>query len=189
MNFKELNIPGVFKIELEQKRDDRGFFMRMYDRELFEQNNLTTNWVQESMAFTKEKGTIRGLHFLYPPKNEAKLITMVSGEGFWVFIDIRKNSPTLGKWDSVTLSAETPSSLYLPRGFANGLCSLTDNCLVTYHMDNPYEDSAKSEFKWDDPTLNISWPIKKPTVLSERDTHAQSFKEFLETSGGGLDVA
>src|SRR3989344_9405130 len=162
MIFKELAIPGVFEIELNPNEDERGFFMRTYDKELFGAHGLPTEWVQESRAFTKKKGTVRGLHFLYPPKNESKLICMAQGQGFWVFIDIRKNSPTLGKWGAITLSREKPCMLFIPRGFANGLCTLSDNCQVIYHMDNGYDDSAKGEFKWDDPTLNIQWPIKNP---------------------------
>lgn len=178
----------MFEIELDPKVDERGSFMRTYDKETFKGHGLPTSWVQESRAFTKDKGTIRGIHFLYPPKNESKLISMVAGEGFWTFVDIRKGSPTLGQWGSITLSADKPTLLFLPRGIANGLCTLSDNCHVIYHMDNAYDDSAKSEFKWDDPTLNIPWPIKNPTVLSPRDQNAQSFKEFLEKSGGGLTV-
>jgi len=188
MRFSELNIRGVFQIELEPNVDERGFFMRMYDKEIFAAHNLPTEWVQESTALTKEKGTVRGLHFLYPPKNEAKLISMLSGEVFWVFVDIRKYSPTLGKWGSITLSAEKHGTIFLPRGFANGMCTLTDNCHVLYRMDNMYDDNAKSEFKWNDPTLAIPWPVESPTILSPRDQNAQSFKEFLEKSGGGIEV-
>lgn len=188
MNFKELNIKGVFEIELEPNVDERGFFVRLYDEEIFRAHGLPTDWVQESSAFTKKKETIRGLHFLWPPKNEAKLITMLSGEAFWAFVDIRKGSPTLGQWGSVTLSAEKFGAIFVPRGFANGMCTLTDNCHVLYRMDNIYDDSAKSEFKWDDPALAIPWPIKTPSVLSPRDQNAQSFKEFLEKSGGGIEL-
>ncbi len=188
MKFKELNIKGVFEIQLDLKSDDRGFFMRTYDRDLFKENGLPTDWSQESQAFTKNKGTIRGLHFLYPPYNEAKLIRMVVGEGFWAFVDIRKNSPTLGKWGSIIMSAEKKNMLFLPRGIANGLCTLSDDCHVLYHMDISYNDSAKSEFKWNDPELGISWPIKNPKNLAPRDKAAQSFKEFLAKSGGGITV-
>jgi len=188
MKLKELNIKGVFEIELDPKFDERGFFMRMYDKEIFQAEGLPTDWVQESAAFTKNKGTIRGLHFLYPPKNEAKLISMLAGEAFWVFVDIRKGSPTLGHWGSVTLSAEKFGAFFIPRGFANGMCTLSDNCHVLYQMDNMYDDAAKSEFKWDDPTLAIPWPVKNPTGISERDQNAQSFEEFLAKSGGGIEI-
>lgn len=188
MTFSELSIPGVFEITLEQKRDERGFFMRLYDEKTFVARGLPTDWVQESRAFSAQKGTIRGLHFLYPPRNESKLITMVSGEGYWVFVDIRKNSPTIGRWGSVVLSGDKPSALLIPRGFANGVCTLSDNCDVIYRMDNAYDDAAKGEFRYDDRDLNIPWPVTPPTVLSERDEKAPSFAEFLRASGGGLEL-
>lgn len=188
MKFQELNIKGVFEIKLEPNLDERGHFVRAYDQKIFKEQGLVTNWVQQSRALTKKKGTLRGLHFLYPPKNETKLIMMLAGEAFWVFIDIRRDSPTLGKWGSVILSAEKLGAIYLPRGFANGMCTLSDNCEVMYQMDNEYDDAAKGEFKWDDPTLAIPWPIKNPSTLSARDQNAQSFESFLKTSGNGLKI-
>lgn len=188
MEFKELNIKGVFEIQLDPKVDDRGFFMRTYDKDIFRKNGLPTDWAQGNIAFTKNKGTIRGIHFLYPPYNESKLITMVGGKGFWTFVDIRKNSPTLGEWGSIIMSAEKKNMLFLPKGIANAVCTLTDDCQVLYHMDIAYNDSAKSEIKWNDPELAIPWPIKKPSVLAERDKKAQSFKQFLKKSGGGIVV-
>ena len=188
MKFHELNIKGVFEIQLEPNIDERGFFMRTYDRESFQKQGLPTDWPQESHALTKNKGTVRGLHFLYPPYNEAKLIRMVGGEGFWVFLDLRKNSPTLGKWGTIILSAGKYNMLLIPKGFANGICALADDCHTLYHMDINYNDDAKGEIKWDDPELAIPWPIKKPKVLAPRDQSAQSFKEFLAKSGGGLVI-
>ena len=111
---------------------------------------------------------------------------MSAGEAFWAFLDLRKNSATFGKWDTVVLSAEKYTVLFIPRGVANGICTLTDNCQVFYHMDNMYNDEAKGEIRWDDPELAIPWPIKTPSVISERDKNAGSFKEFLAKSGGGL---
>ncbi len=186
MKFKPLTLPDVLEIELDPKMDDRGFFMRMYDKETFKERGLPTDWVQESRAFTKKKGTIRGLHFIYPPYNEAKLIVMLGGTGFWAFIDLRKGSPTLGKWGSVVLSAEKHNMLFIPRGFANGICTLSDDCHVLYHMDTAYNDGAKGEIKWDDPDLAIPWPIKDVSTVSARDRNAGSFKDFLSKSGGGL---
>lgn len=188
MNFKALSIPGVWEIELDPKIDDRGFFMRMYDKDIFREHGLPTDWVQESRAFTKNKGTIRGLHFLYPPHNEAKLIAMLGGEGFWAFIDLRKGSPTLGKWGSVVLSGEKHNMLFIPRGFANGVCTLSSDCHVLYHMDTAYDDSAKSEIAWNDPDIGIQWPMASTSAISSRDEHAGSFKEFLLKSGGGLVI-
>lgn len=188
MKLVELTIPGVMKVEFNRSTDSRGFFERIYDEEIFRMYGLSIEWPQESIAFTKKRGTIRGLHFLYPPKNEAKFIVMLAGEAFWAFVDIRKRSPTLGKWGIITLSAERGEAIFIPRGFANGVCTLTDDVMVLYRIDNTYDDSAKSEFKWDDPELGISWPVKNPTELSLRDVRAKSFSEFLIQSGGGLEL-
>lgn len=186
MIFKELNIRGVFEIKFDPKVDERGLFMRTYDKDIFKKHGLPIEWPQESQALTKSKGTIRGLHFLYPPYNESKLIRMVRGEGFWTFLDLRKGSPTLGKWGTLIMSVEKHHALFLPKGLANAICTLTDDCEVQYHMDVNYNDDAKGEIKWDDPELGIPWPIQEPTVLSSRDENAQSFKEFLAKSDGGL---
>ncbi len=123
---------------------------------------------------------------MYPPKTEAKLIQMAAGEAFWVVLDLRKNSPTLGLWDSIVLEAQKNHMLFMPRGIANGVCTLRDNCHVLYHMDNAYDDTMKGGIQWDDPALGIPWPIKDPASISTRDTNAPSFKEFLEKTGGGL---
>lgn len=188
MKFTELAIPGVFEIELDPKVDERGAFMRTYDKDIFQAQGLPTDWTQESRALTKDKGTIRGIHFLYPPYNESKLISMITGKAFWVFVDMRKGSLTLGEWGSVVMSGDKYTSLFLPKGIANAICALTDDCNVLYHMDINYHDSAKSEIRWDDPDLNISWPIEVPTILSPRDRNAQSFGEFMKKSGGGLEI-
>ena len=113
---------------------------------------------------------------------------MIAGEGFWVFLDVRKKSPTLGQWGTVILGAEKHNSLFIPKGFANAVCTLTNDCHALYHMDAMYDDTAKSEIKWNDSELNIPWPIQSPSVISERDKKAQSFEEFLEKSGGGISV-
>lgn len=188
MIFKALDIEGVFEIQLEPKSDDRGFFMRIYDEDVFKKYGLPTKWPQESRALTKQKGTVRGIHFLYPPYNESKLIHMIRGAGFWVFLDLRKGSTTLGKWGSIMMSAEKHHVLFIPKGFGNALCTLSDDCEALYHMDIAYNDDAKSEIKWNDPELGIQWPITQPTVLSPRDQKAKSFEEFLTVSGGGLSV-
>lgn len=186
MRFLKTNIEGAWIIELEPRADERGFFVRTYDEKIFKEQGLAVNWVQESHAFSKQKGTVRGLHFLYPPHTETKLIQMAAGEAFWAYLDVRKNSPTLGTWGSVVLSAEKSHILYLPRGIANGICTVSDNCHVLYHMDRAYDDDAKGGIQWNDPELAIPWPITDPASISPRDADAPTFKEFLEKTGGGL---
>lgn len=183
MNFKELNLKGGFEIELKPHEDERGFFARVYDDKIFKERGLDKVWVQENISFSVTKGTVRGLHFQYPPYNEAKIISVLRGEVFFVAVDLRKGSPTFSKWENVILSEENKKMLYLTRGFALGMCTLTDNCLLHYKIDNYYSAENAESIKWNDPDLNIKWPIKEPTAISEKDKNAKSFKEFLETKG------
>ena len=180
MLIKEKKIKGTFEILLDPREDSRGFFVRTYDRKIFETYGIARDWVQENESFSKNKGTVRGLHFQYPPDSEGKLISVSSGEAFIAWVDIRKNSPTFGHWDTVTLSSRKKNMIYIPRGFANGLCTMTANCILLYKMDNYYNSSVQDVILWNDPDLAIKWPVKKPTVLSERDLKGKSFKEFSD---------
>ncbi len=177
---------GVFEIQLEPHEDSRGFFMRVYDDKLFNEHGMNVNWVQESHSLSLDKGVIRGMHFQFPPYAETKLIRVLNGKIIDIFIDLRKGSPTFGKWDSVELSAENKKMIYIPRGFAHGFCTLTDNCELLYKMDNYYAPDSAYTLQWDDPDLGIDWPIKDP-ILSENDSKANEFKDFVEEYGG-LDV-
>ncbi len=184
MKTKELKIQGVLEIQLEPNIDERGFFMRVYDKKIFEEFGIHRDWVQESHSFSRQKGTVRGLHFQYPPDTEAKLMRVSSGEIFFAVVDLRKDSPTFGQWDSVVLSAENKKMLFVPRGCAPGMCSLTDDCNLHYKMDNYHAPNNQGVIKWNDPDIGIIWPIREPNVISERDKNAQSFKEFKEKYGG-----
>lgn len=183
MIFKESNLKGAFEIEPEPHKDERGFFARVYDEKIFKEHGLPTNWVQENLSMSFKKRTVRGLHFQYPPNAEAKLISVLKGEAFFVFVDLRKKSETFGQNKTVILSEENKKIIFVPRGFALGMCSLTDNCLLHYKMDNFYAPESAETIKWNDPDLTIKWPIENPVVISEKDKNGKSFKEFLETKG------
>lgn len=180
---KKRKFKGVFEIQLEAREGRRGFFMRVYDDTIFKRYGIHRNWVQENHSFSKEKGTIRGLHFQFPPHTETKLVRVVSGEIYDVVVDLRKGSPTFGKWDSIILSADNKKILYISRGVIHGLCTLTKNCGVLYKMDNYYAPESEGSIKWDDRDLGIDWPVDNP-ILSEKDSKAKSFREFVETYGG-----
>jgi len=184
MLIKERRIKGVFEIQLNPHEDERGFFMRVYDTHIFEKYKIHRNWVQENHSLSVEKGVIRGMHFQLPPHSEAKLIRVVRGEIFDVFIDLRKNSPTFGQWDSIVLSADNKKMIYIPRGFAHGFCTLIENCEVVYKVDNYYSPEYEGNIKWNDLDLNIDWPIKNALTISEKDANAKSFKEFVDKYGG-----
>ena len=112
MTFKKLNINGAFEIALEPRKDERGFFMRVYDDKAFETQGLKINWVEESISFSLKKGTVRGIHFQYPPYAEAKLVSVFRGEVFFVLVDLRKNSPDFGKWEGIILSEENKKMIF-----------------------------------------------------------------------------
>jgi dTDP-4-dehydrorhamnose 3,5-epimerase len=183
MKFKENNIKGVYEIELEPHEDNRGFFVRTYDEKIFRQHKLHKKWVQENHSYSRRQGTLRGLHFQFPPNGETKIVRVVSGKVYTVFVDLRKNSSSLGKCGSMILSEKSNKMLYVPRGFALGMCTLVDNCTVFYKMDNHYSPENSGVIKWNDPDLGIKWPVDNP-VISDRDSKAQGFKEFIRKNKG-----
>jgi dTDP-4-dehydrorhamnose 3,5-epimerase len=180
---KKRKIKGVFEIQLQPHEDHRGFFMRSYDDKIFKEFDLHRNWVQENHSLSIDKNTIRGMHFQFPPHSETKLVRVVSGEIFDAFIDLRKDSPTFGSWDSIILSAENKKMIYIPRGFAHGNCSLSENSQLVYKVDNYYSPKSEGTIKWNDPDIGIKWPIKNP-IVSEKDDKADSFMDFIKRSKG-----
>ena len=183
MIIKKGKIKGIFEINLEPHKDYRGFFMRTYDEKIFGNHRLCKSWVQESHSYSKKKDILRGLHFQFPPYTETKLIRTATGEIFTVVVDLRKGSPTFGKWESMIISESNNKMIYIPRGFALGMSTLTDNCTLLYKIDNYYAPESQGAIKWNDPDIRIIWPVKNP-IISERDSKAMSFKEFVEKHGG-----
>ena len=176
-------IKGVFEIQLKPREDKRGFFMRTYDDKLFKEQGIHRNWVQENHSLSVEKGVIRGLHFQFPPHSETKLVRVVCGKIYDVFVDLRKDSLTFGQWDSIELSSDNKKMIYIPRGLAHGFCTLTKNCKVLYKVDNYYASDNEGIIRWNDQGLKINWPVDNP-IISEKDSNAKSFKEFVEIHGG-----
>ncbi len=179
----ERKIKGVFEIQLEPREDKRGFFMRTYDDKIFKEQGIHRNWAQENHSLSVEKGIIRGMHFQFPPYSETKLIRVVRGEIYDVFVDLRKGSQTFLKWDSIKLSAENKKMIYLPRGFAHGFCTLTKNCEVVYKVDNYYSPESEGIIRWNDQDIGIDWPVTEP-IISEKDSNAKGIKEFIGRCGG-----
>ena len=153
--------------------------MRVYDEVIFKKYRIHRNWVQENHSRSEKKGIIRGLHFQFPPYTETKLVRCIRGAVFDVFVDLRKGSPTFGQWDCIELSEENKKIIFIPRGFAHGFCTLTDDSEVLYKVDNCYAPECEGGILWNDQDLGIDWPVEKP-ILSEKDKKNMTFQEFVK---------
>src|SRR5882762_7991679 len=161
-------------------RDERGFFMETYRTDQFEKLGLPTKFVQDNQSFSR-KGVIRGLDFQWDPPM-GKLMRVTRGAAFLVAVDIRKGSPTLGKWFGTEVSEENKKQVWAPHNFARGFCSLTDDCEVQYKTTGVYNQNAESGIHFADPQIGIKWPIEVAAAeTSERDRKAQSLAQWLAT--------
>jgi len=168
VTFTPTKLSGVWLIELELSEDERGFFARTFCEHEFAAHGLNTRWPQCNVTRTLRRGMIRGLHFQAEPKPEIKLIRCSAGAIWDVVVDVRPGSPTYGQWEAFELAGDNHRQLYVPAGFAHGFQCLTDNCDVFYQMSEFYFAELARGVRWNDPTLNVPWPIPNPT-LSERD--------------------
>src|SRR6056297_281991 len=183
MKFRSLKIPGTVEISLTPVGDNRGFFMRTFDLNDFNQHGLNKIWVQENHSRSTQRGIIRGLHFQFAPYSEAKLVRCIRGRILDVFVDLREDSPTFGQWDSLELSEENKSTVFIPRGFAHGFCTLAEESEVLYKVDNFYAPDHEGGILWNDPDLAIHWPTDEP-ILSEKDKRNMTLKQFREGDWG-----
>lgn len=168
MIFNPAPLAGSFVIELAPFADERGWFGRYYCKREFEKIGHHKEWVQMNHSASHKKGTLRGMHFQLSPFREIKMVRCIAGSVFDVIIDLRKDSKTYLQWFGVELSAENKKALYIPEGFAHGFQCLTDNCELLYHHSEFYKPEAESGIRYDDPLINISWPLPV-TVISTRD--------------------
>ncbi|MFA6048304.1 MAG: dTDP-4-dehydrorhamnose 3,5-epimerase [Parcubacteria group bacterium] len=157
--------------------DNRGFFLESYSKKIFSEQGINVEFVQDNHSRSEKAGTLRGLHFQNPPHTQSKLVRVTKGKVYDVIVDIRKNSETFGQWEGFELSAENFQMLFVPRGFAHGFMTLVDDTEFEYKCDNFYEPASEGGIIWNDPTLNIDWPIKEP-ILSEKDKLHPQFKDF-----------
>jgi dTDP-4-dehydrorhamnose 3,5-epimerase len=170
MTFSPTSLAGIWFIKLDLREDERGFLARTYCAQEFGAHGLNTIWPQCNLSLTKQRGMIRGMHFQADPRPEIKLIRCAAGAIFDVLVDVRRDSPTFGKWESFELTAQNHGMLYVPDGFAHGFQCLTDNCEVFYQMSEIYVPELARGLRFNDPTVGITWPVANPT-LSERDRH------------------
>lgn len=170
--FKLLNTPinGILIIEPEAFRDNRGFFIEFYNKEEFARLGFNDLFVQDNHSSSK-KGVLRGLHYQINPSPMGKLVKVVKGKIFDVGVDIRKGSPTFGKWHAEILSEENMKMLYFPPGFAHGFLALEDNTEVIYKCTGLYSKENERAIMWNDPAIGVKWPIDqvKKVILSARD--------------------
>ena len=168
MKFAPTTISGIWLIELELRSDERGFLARTYCENEFAARGLNTRWPQCNLTLTKKRGMLRGMHFQAEPKPEVKLIRCAAGAIYDVLVDVRRDSPTFGKWQGFELSAQNRHMLYVPGGIAHGFQCLGDNCEVFYQMSEFYYPDLARGIRYDDPAVRINWPLANP-VLSDRD--------------------
>lgn len=175
MEFIKTKIEGVYIIEPKVFGDQRGYFMETYNEKEFKEHGLNYMFVQDNQSKSK-KGVLRGLHFQkkFP---QAKLVRAVSGEVFDVAVDLRKNSPTYGKWVGVVLSSDNKRMFMVPRGFAHGFVVLSETAEFAYKCDEFYHPEDEGGLMWNDEEIGIEWPIDIEPILSEKDKKYLSLKE------------
>jgi len=161
--FKKLDIPEVILVEAKSFPDERGFFLESFKESAFIENGINTKFVQDNFSHST-KGVLRGLHYQKDPKAQAKLVTALRGEVFDVAVDVRKNSPTYGKWIGEILSGQNHRLLFVPEGFAHGFLVLSDEADVLYKVNQEYSPEHERGIIWNDPDVNIQWPLENPIV-------------------------
>jgi dTDP-4-dehydrorhamnose 3,5-epimerase len=156
--------------------DHRGFFTESYNKELFAKHGIDSDFIQDNHSLSQHSGTLRGLHYQLNQKAQTKLIRVTRGAIYDVIVDIRKGSPTYGEWQGFILSADNKRQLLVPKGFAHGFCTLVENTEVQYKVDELYSPEHDRGITWNDPILNINWPVNDP-VLSDKDTQHPTLSE------------
>lgn len=177
MHVIELPLPGVLLLSPKIFRDDRGFFRETFRKSVYETWGVGAEFVQDNHSYSTQ-GVLRGMHFQRTP-GQAKLVTVVSGKIYDVVVDMRKHSPTFGKWEGVYLSDLLGEQLYIPEGYAHGFCVMSDEAHVIYKVSSFYDPLEEKSFRFDDSQVGIEWPIDNP-LLSEKDRLAPSFAEVVE---------
>lgn len=167
MGVIQTGIPGLLVIEPRIFGDSRGWFLESWNKERYKQAGIMEDFCQDNMSFSR-KGVLRGLHF-QSPNPQGKLVSVALGEVYDVAVDLRRYSPTFGKWYGIVLSGEKKNQLFVPKGFAHGFCVLSETALFTYKCTDFYNSKAELCIKWNDPSIGIDWPTRDPE-LSPKDS-------------------
>ena len=176
MIFTKGKISGVYIIEPEKLEDERGFFSRIFDSDIFKELGLVSNFVQHSVSYNKKKGTLRGLHYQIHPFSETKIVSCSSGKIFDVLVDLRPSSTTYKQWDAIELTSDNLLIIYIPEGIAHGFQTLDDNTSVDYKISQIFKPEFSQGIRWNDNTFQIPWPMK-PTIISKKDL---SYVDFTD---------
>ena len=175
MKITETDLPGCLVIEPRVFGDDRGFFYESFNLDRFAEHGLAPAFVQGNVSFS-QRGVLRGLHYQWP-KPQGKYVTVLQGEVWDVAVDIRRGSPTFGRWTAVVLNADNRRHFWIPPGFAHGFAVLSETALFSYLCTETYDAVADAAIRWDDPALAIDWPVSLPS-LSPKDAAAPLLAEI-----------
>lgn len=171
--FVPLDIEGVIEIRPDRFGDDRGFFSETYKRDTYAENGIDAVFVQDNHSLSRQRGVLRGLHYQLPPFAQAKLVRVTRGRVFDVAVDIRKGSPSFGKWVGLELSAEKWNQLFIPAGFAHGFVTLEADTEFLYKVDATYSPQHDRSIRYDDPDIAIEWPVFiQDIIVSAKDEKA-----------------
>ena len=173
MKVLSTSLKEVLLIEPSVFEDNRGFFMQTYQQKTYRELGIDNNFIQDNLSFSV-RGTLRGLHYQFPHA-QAKLVQVITGEIFDVAVDIRRGSPTFGKWTGVYLSEKNKRQLYIPGGFAHGFCVLSETAVFMYKCSDFYAPDCEDGILWSDPNIGIEWPIETP-LLSDKDSKYESLR-------------
>lgn len=174
MKFRKTDIAGVFLVEAEPQADERGFFARLYDPEKFSAAGIDFRPVQINLSRNTESLTLRGLHYQDAPYAESKLVQVTRGAAYDVVVDLRRDSPSLGRWVAFDLDQDSASAVFIPEGCAHGFLTRRPNTDVIYYMGSTYMPGHAKGYCWNDPQLKINWPAI-PAVISDSDRNWPRF--------------
>ena len=174
---RALSLPGVFEIVPRLLGDERGYFSETFNEAAFTAAGIPGRFVQDNQSHSIAQGTVRGLHYQLPPCAQAKLLRVLRGAVLDVVADIRRSSPSFGRWLALEISAEKGNGIFVPEGFAHGYCTLRPDCEVLYKVSDFYSPAHERSIRHDDPDLAIEWPPGLTPVLSRKDANAPFFRD------------
>ena len=173
MEIRELGLGGVLEIVPKRFGDARGFFSETYNAKTFGESGIDLLFIQDNHSYSAQPGVVRGLHYQLPPRAQDKLLRVVRGRVFDVAVDIRRDSPTFGKWVGLEISAEKGNQILIPKGFAHGFMTLEPDTEVIYKVTDTYSPGHDRSVRFDDPAIGIAWPgMEGDLQLSDKDAKA-----------------